>query len=80
MATNQNTDGTLKYELDIYVDNNNNPYTEGNKNQVIDLLTASNSGSLSGGKISYSFSHACSMLLIYRGEGSTKKSLMSQSK
>lgn len=68
-AANQNTDGTLKYELDIYVDNNNNPYTTENKNQVIDLLTASNSGSLSGGKISYSFRHACSMLLIYRGEG-----------
>lgn len=68
-AANQNTDGTLKYELDIYVDNNNNPYTTKNKNQVIDLLTASNSGSLSGGKISYSFRHACSMLLIYRGEG-----------
>ena len=68
-AANQNTDGTLKYELDIYVDNNNNPYTKENKNQVIDLLTASNSGSLSGGKISYSFRHACSMLLIYRGEG-----------
>lgn len=61
----------LKYELDIYVDNNdnNNPYTTENNNQVIDLLTASNSGSLSGGKISYSFRHACSMLLIYRGEG-----------
>lgn len=73
MATNQNTDGTLKYELDIYVDNNNNPYTTENKNQVIDLLTASNSGSLSGGKISYSFSHACSMLLIYRGEGFDQK-------
>ena len=61
----------LKYELDIYVDNNdnNNPYTTENNNQVIDLLTASNNGSLSGGKISYSFRHACSMLLIYRGEG-----------
>lgn len=73
-AANQNTDGTLKYELDIYVDNNNNPYTTENKNQVIDLLTASNSGSLSGGKISYSFSHACSMLLIYRGEGFDQQS------
>ena len=74
MATNQNTDGTLKYELDIYTkDDSNNPYTQENKNQVIDLLTASNSGSLSGGKISYSFSHACSMLLIYRGEGFDQK-------
>lgn len=72
-ATNQNTEGTLKYELDIYTKDNNNPYTTENKNQVIDLLTASNSGSLSGGKISYSFSHACSMLLIYRGEGFDQK-------
>lgn len=73
-ATNQNTDGPLKYELDIYTkDDSNNPYTTENKNQVIDLLTASNSGSLSGGKISYSFSHACSMLLIYRGEGFDQK-------
>lgn len=72
-AANQNTDGTLKYELDIYKDDSNNPYTEGNNNTVIDLLTASNSGSLSGGKISYSFSHACSMLLIYRGEGFDQK-------
>lgn len=72
---NLNTDGTLKYELDIYTkDDSNNPYTTENKNQVIDLLTASSSGSLSGGKISYSFSHACSMLLIYRGEGFDKKS------
>lgn len=67
--SNINTNGTLKYELDIYTEDNNNPYTTENKNQVIDLLTASNSGSLSGGKISYSFRHACSMLLIYRGEG-----------
>ena len=75
-ATNQNTDGTLKYELDIYTkDDSNNPYTQENKNQVIDLLTASSSGSLSGGKISYSFRHACSMLLIYRGEGFDDESI-----
>ena len=72
--SNINTNGTLKYELDIYKDDSNNPYTEGNNNTVIDLLTASNSGSLSGGKISYSFRHACSMLLIYRGEGFDQKS------
>lgn len=72
--SNINTNGTLKYELDIYTEDNNNPYTTENKNQVIDLLTASNSGSLSGGKISYSFRHACSMLLIYRGEGFDQKS------
>lgn len=74
-ATNQNTDGTLKYELNIYKDVSNNPYTQENNNQVIDLLTASNSGSLSGGKISYSFRHACSMLLIYRGEGFDDESI-----
>ena len=72
--SNINTNGTLKYELDIYKDDSNNPYTEGNNNTVIDLLTASNSGSLSGGKISYSFRHACSMLLIYRGEGFDQQS------
>lgn len=72
--SNINTNGTLKYELDIYTEDNNNPYTTENKNRVIDLLTASNSGSLSGGKISYSFRHACSMLLIYRGEGFDQKS------
>lgn len=60
----------LRSELDIYVKENNNPYTEGNKNTVIDLLTASNGGSLSDdGTIFYAFKHACSMLLIYRGEG-----------
>lgn len=73
--SNINTNGTLKYELDIYKDDSNNPYTEGNNNTVIDLLTASNSGSLSGGKISYSFRHACSMLLIYRGEGFDDESI-----
>lgn len=60
----------LRSELDIYVKKNNNPYTEGNNNTVIDLLTASNGGSLSDdGTIFYAFKHACSMLLIYRGEG-----------
>ena len=40
------------------------------KNRVIDLLIATSSGSLnSQGKIYYSFTHACSMLMIYRGEG-----------
>lgn len=61
----------LRSELDIYVaKDNNNPYTEENNNTVIDLLTASNGGSLSDdGTIFYAFKHACSMLLIYRGEG-----------
>lgn len=42
----------------------------GDKNRVIDLLIATSSGSLnSQGKIYYSFTHACSMLMIYRGDG-----------
>ena len=57
------------YPIDIYIEENNNPYYKDNKNEVIDLLTASNTGSLDDGKIFYSFKHACSMLMIYRGEG-----------
>lgn len=57
------------YPIDIYIKDGNNPYFEDNKNKVIDLLTASNTGSLDDGKIFYSFKHACSMLMIYRGEG-----------
>lgn len=63
----------LKYPIELYInDNSNSPYPEnsGNKNKVIDLLKATNGGSLnSGGMISYTFIHACTMLLIYRGEG-----------
>lgn len=63
------------YPIDIYIKDNNNPYystdnnNPDNKNKVIDLLTASNTGSLDDGKIFYSFRHACSMLMIYRGDG-----------
>lgn len=63
------------YPIDIYIKDNNNPYysTDNNNpvnnNKVIDLLTASNTGSLDDGKIFYSFKHACSMLMIYRGDG-----------
>lgn len=71
------TEGEKKYPIDIYIKNDNNPYystdnnnpNPENKNQVIDLLTASNTGSLDDGKIFYSFRHACSMLMIYRGDG-----------
>lgn len=64
----------LKYPIELYINNtdNNSPYPENsdNKNKVIDLLKATNGGSLnSGGMISYTFIHACTMLLIYRGEG-----------
>lgn len=58
------------YPIDIYIKDDNNPYySTDNKNKVIDLLTASNTGSLDDGKIFYSFKHACSMLMIYRGDG-----------
>lgn len=69
------TEGEKKYPIDIYIKKNNNPYSDNNnpenknQNQVIDLLTASNTGSLDDGKIFYSFKHACSMLMIYRGDG-----------
>lgn len=69
------TEGEKKYPIDIYIKNDNNPYystdnnNPDNKNNVIDLLTASNTGSLDDGKIFYSFRHACSMLMIYRGDG-----------
>lgn len=71
------TEGEKKYPIDIYIKNDNNPYystdnnnpNPENKNQVIDLLTASNTGTLDDGKIFYSFRHACSMLMIYRGDG-----------
>lgn len=69
------TEGEKQYPIDIYIKNDNNPYystdnnNPDNKNNVIDLLTASNTGSLDDGKIFYSFRHACSMLMIYRGDG-----------
>lgn len=76
--TKQNVSGNesdLKYPIELYINTNNNPYPEGssNKNKVIDLLKATNGGSLnSSGMISYTFKHACTMLLIYRGEGFDK--------
>lgn len=62
----------LKYPIDIYVsdDDSNNPYTGDNKNKVIDLLTAIYNGTFpNNGIINYTFTHACSMLLITRGTG-----------
>lgn len=63
------TDKSLTYDIDLYVDDSNNPYNDGNKNKVIDLLKASNNGTISGWRINYTFSHACSMLTIERGIG-----------
>lgn len=66
------TGNNLKYPIELYINDDNNPYPKDsdNKNIVIDLLKATNGGSLnSSGMISYTFTHACTMLLIYRGEG-----------
>lgn len=67
------TGNSLEYAIDLYVheddNNNNNPYTGDNKNKVIDLLKASNNGTISGWRVNYTFSHACSMLTIERGIG-----------
>lgn len=64
------TGNPLEYAIDLYVhDDSNNPYKDGNKNKVIDLLKASNNGTISGWRINYTFSHACSMLTIERGIG-----------
>lgn len=63
---------TLEYPIDIYVsdDDSNDPYTGDNKNKVIDLLTAIYNGTFpNNGIINYTFTHACSMLLITRGTG-----------
>lgn len=62
---------SLTYDIDLYVHENgsNNPYNDGNKNKVIDLLKASNNGTISGWRVNYTFSHACSMLTIERGIG-----------
>lgn len=71
-ADNGNTNelsNELKYKINIYVPNYNE--NNANKNKVIDLLTSTNSGSLNAsyGVILYNFKHACSMLMIERGEG-----------
>lgn len=60
----------LRYPIALeYVTDDPNKLSE-DKNRVIDLLIATSSGSLnSQGKIYYSFTHACSMLMIYRGDG-----------
>lgn len=69
--THPQTGNPLTYDIDLYVHNDgtNNPYNTDNKNKVIDLLKASNNGTISGWRINYTFSHACSMLTIERGIG-----------
>ena len=67
-------DETKKYPIDIYAvgtkENDEIYYAEGNKNKVVDLLVASNNGSIgSEGMFMYNLRHACAMLVLYRGDG-----------
>lgn len=69
---NKAAEGTndLRYPIALEYEQNDPNKLSGDKNRVIDLLIATSSGSLnSQGKIYYSFTHACSMLMIYRGDG-----------
>lgn len=60
----------LRYPIALEYGKDDPNKISGDKNRVIDLLIATSSGSLnSQGKIYYSFTHACSMLMIYRGDG-----------
>lgn len=64
-----------EYPINIYKASNQTPSTSGDKNKVIDLLTATGGGTLNStyGVVLYTFKHACSMLMIHRGEGFDKK-------
>lgn len=69
---NEAAEGTndLRYPIALEYGTYDHNKISGDKNRVIDLLIATSSGSLnSQGKIYYSFTHACSMLMIYRGDG-----------
>lgn len=68
---NEGTGNTLKYPINLEYSSDDDPnkLEEKDNNRVIDLLTAKSSGINGNGQIYYSFSHACSMLMIYRGEG-----------
>lgn len=69
---NEAAEGTndLRYPIALEYGTGDPNKISGDKNRVIDLLIATSSGSLnSQGKIYYSFTHACSMLMIYRGDG-----------
>lgn len=60
-----------EYPINIYKASNQTPSTSGDKNKVIDLLTATGGGTLNStyGVVLYTFKHACSMLMIHRGDG-----------
>lgn len=60
-----------EYPINIYKASNQTPSTSGDQNKVIDLLTATGGGTLNStyGVVLYTFKHACSMLMIHRGEG-----------
>ena len=71
---NLSTNKKKKYPIDIYAvgteDNSEIYYAEGNNNKVVDLLVASNNGSIgSEGMFMYNLRHACAMLVLYIGDG-----------
>lgn len=66
---NEGTGNNLKYPINLEYGESDPNKLPNDKNRVIDLLTAKSSGINGSGQIYYSFSHACSMLMIYRGEG-----------
>lgn len=66
---NEETGNNLKYSINLEYGESGPNKLPNDKNRVIDLLTAKSSGINGSGQIYYSFSHACSMLMIYRGEG-----------
>lgn len=66
---NRPTETTNKWEYPINI--YKTPSPGGDKNKVIDLLTATSGGTLNStyGVVLYTFKHACSMLMIHRGDG-----------
>lgn len=66
---NEVTGNNLKYPINLEYGESDPNKLPNDKNLVIDLLTAKSSGINGSGQVYYSFSHACSMLMIYRGEG-----------
>lgn len=66
---NRPTETTNKWEYPINI--YKTPSTSGDQNKVIDLLTATSGGTLNStyGVVLYTFKHACSMLMIHRGDG-----------
>ncbi|WP_075557561.1 fimbrillin family protein [Parabacteroides timonensis] len=62
--------GDFSYPISLYYEDGFTNLNKDDKNKVIDLLVAVNSGTVtSTGEFIFSFKHACSMLLIFPGEG-----------